>query len=43
LKSLEATIQSCRESPAECPDHARAAELRKQLLRTYGRALAAAK
>lgn len=43
LKSLEATIQSCRESPSECPDHARAAELRKQLLRTYSRALAAAK
>jgi len=41
LRSLEATIQSCRRSPADCPDRQKAAALRKQLLATYSRALAA--
>jgi RNA polymerase sigma-70 factor (ECF subfamily) len=40
LRSLEATIQRCQESPAECPDRARASALRKELLATYSRALA---
>jgi hypothetical protein len=40
LRSLETTIQKCRQSPAECPDHAKAAALRKRLLATYSRALA---
>lgn len=40
LRSLEATIQRCQESPAECPDRTRAAALRKKLLATYSRALA---
>lgn len=40
LRSLQATIQSCRQSPAECPDRKTAAALRKQLLATYSRALA---
>ena len=40
LRSLEATIQSCQRSPADCPDRQRAAALRKQLLATYSRALA---
>lgn len=40
LRSLEATIESCRQTPADCPDRTKTAELRKQLLATYGRALA---
>jgi len=40
LRSLETTIQKCRQSPAECPDRAKAAALRKRLLATYSRALA---
>ena len=41
LKSLEESINQCRQSPADCPDRDRAAEIRKELLATYGRALAA--
>lgn len=41
LRSLEATIKSCQHSPADCPDRQKAAALRKQLLATYSRALAA--
>jgi RNA polymerase sigma-70 factor (ECF subfamily) len=40
LRSLESTIQHCRQSPADCPDRERAAALRKKLLATYSRALA---
>jgi RNA polymerase sigma-70 factor, ECF subfamily len=40
LRSLETSIQKCRQSPAECPDQAKAAALRKRLLATYSRALA---
>jgi RNA polymerase sigma-70 factor (ECF subfamily) len=40
LRSLEATIESCRQSPADRPDRQRASALRKQLLATYSRALA---
>jgi len=40
LRSLEATIQRCQQSPADCPDRERAAALRKKLLATYSRALA---
>jgi RNA polymerase sigma-70 factor, ECF subfamily len=43
LRSLEATIEGCRKSPAECPDRRRAAALRKQLLATFSRALASGK
>jgi RNA polymerase sigma-70 factor (ECF subfamily) len=43
LRSLEATIEGCRKSPAEYPDRQRAAALRKQLLATYSRALASGK
>ncbi len=42
LRSLEAAIQSCQKSPADCPDRDRAAVLRKLLLATYSRALASA-
>jgi RNA polymerase sigma-70 factor (ECF subfamily) len=41
LSSLEATIQQCRTSPAECPSSKKAVRLRKQLLKNYGQALAA--
>lgn len=41
LRSLEATIESCRRSPADCPDRKKAAALRRQLLTLYSRALAA--
>ncbi len=41
LRSLEETIKRCEESPADCPDEETAAWLRKQLLATYSRALAA--
>lgn len=40
LQSLEAAIETCQRSPAECPDPEKAASLRKQLLATYSRALA---
>jgi RNA polymerase sigma-70 factor (ECF subfamily) len=40
LNSLKAAIQTCRTSPADCPDGQSAAKLRKQLLATYSRALA---
>jgi len=40
LDSLRATIQTCQNSPAECPDRQKTAVLRKQLLATYSRALA---
>jgi len=40
LRSLEATIQRCQHSPADCPDRERAAALRKKLLTTYCHALA---
>lgn len=40
LRSLETSIQKCRQSPAECPDRAKSAVLRKKLLATYSRALA---
>ena len=41
LSSLEATIQQCRTSPAECPSSEKAVRLRKQLLKNYEQALAA--
>ena len=41
LSSLEATIQQCRTSPAECPSSKKAVRLRKQLLKNYEQALAA--
>ncbi|HTS07750.1 MAG TPA: sigma-70 family RNA polymerase sigma factor [Candidatus Eisenbacteria bacterium] len=41
LSSLRAAIQSCQNSPAECPDRLKAANLRRELLATYSRALAA--
>ncbi|MFZ0137062.1 MAG: sigma-70 family RNA polymerase sigma factor [Candidatus Sulfotelmatobacter sp.] len=40
LASLEATIDKCRTSPAECPTSKKAVRLRKQLLKNYERALA---
>lgn len=42
LRSLEESIKQCKQSPAECPDRDKAADMRKQLLSTYGRALASA-
>jgi RNA polymerase sigma-70 factor (ECF subfamily) len=41
LSSLEATIQQCRTSPAECPPSNKAVRLRKQLLKNYEQVLAA--
>jgi len=41
LDSLKASIHTCQQSPQDCPDQAKAASLRKQLLATYSRALAA--
>lgn len=41
LDSLKASIQTCQQSPQDCPDRKKAASLRKQLLATYSRALAA--
>jgi RNA polymerase sigma-70 factor (ECF subfamily) len=41
LSSLEATIDQCRTSPAECPASKKAVRLRKQLLKNYEQALAA--
>jgi RNA polymerase sigma-70 factor, ECF subfamily len=40
LRSLEATIERCRQSPTDCPDRQKAAALRKQVLSIYSRALA---
>ena len=40
LSSLEATIQQCRTSPAECPSSKKAVRLRKQLLKNYEHVLA---
>jgi RNA polymerase sigma-70 factor, ECF subfamily len=40
LSSLEATIEHCRTSPAECPSTKKAARLRKQLLKNCEQALA---
>jgi RNA polymerase sigma-70 factor, ECF subfamily len=37
LSSLEATIEHCRTSPAECPTGKRAASARKQLRKNYAR------
>ncbi len=41
LRSLELSIKQCQQSAPECPDPEKAARLRKQLLSTFGRALAA--
>jgi RNA polymerase sigma-70 factor, ECF subfamily len=41
LSSLEASIQQCRTSPAECPSSKKAIRLRKQLLKSYEQVLAA--
>lgn len=41
LASLEATIEQCRKSPAECPAGEKVVRLRKELLKNYGRVLAA--
>jgi RNA polymerase sigma-70 factor (ECF subfamily) len=40
LSSLEGTIEQCRSAPVECPTSKNTAELRKQLLKDYERALA---
>ena len=40
LASLEASIDQCRKSPAECPSGKRAIRLRKDLVRNYHRARA---
>jgi RNA polymerase sigma-70 factor, ECF subfamily len=37
LSTLQATIEQCRKSPADCPDRKRAAKLRKELLKNYRR------
>jgi anti-sigma factor RsiW len=42
LRSLETAIETCRQSPADCPDRKRAASMKKQLLAAYSRALAGA-
>lgn len=41
LATLEATIAECRMAPAECPTGRESAELRKQLVEKYRRAVAA--
>ena len=41
LASLQATIEQCRRSPAECPKSEQAAQLRKHLMDKYKRAFAA--
>jgi len=38
LSSLQATIERCRTSPAECPTDKKALKLRKQMLKNYERA-----
>jgi RNA polymerase sigma-70 factor, ECF subfamily len=40
LRSLETTIERCRQAPSECPDRNKALALRKQVLSIYSRALA---
>jgi RNA polymerase sigma-70 factor (ECF subfamily) len=40
LASLEATIEQCRRSPAECPSGKNAVRLRKELMKNYARAVA---
>src|SRR6266498_5066084 len=37
LSSLQATIEQCRKSPAECPNGKKAAKLRKEILKNYNR------
>jgi RNA polymerase sigma-70 factor (ECF subfamily) len=37
LSSLQATVEQCRKSPAECPNKKRAAKLRKEILKNYNR------
>lgn len=37
LSTLQATIEQCRKSPAECPNGKKAARLRKQILKNYSR------
>jgi RNA polymerase sigma-70 factor (ECF subfamily) len=37
LSSLEATIEQCRRSPAECPTGKQAIRLRKELMKNYAR------
>jgi RNA polymerase sigma-70 factor, ECF subfamily len=41
LSSLEATIEQCRTTPAECPPSKKASRLRTQLMKNYERAVAA--
>lgn len=43
LSSLEAVIEQCRRSPADCPASAKAVRLRKQLLKDYEQAFAIVK
>lgn len=43
IATLEATIEHCRKSPADCPSQKISAMLRKDLVENYRRALAAAK
>jgi RNA polymerase sigma-70 factor (ECF subfamily) len=38
LASLQATVEQCRRSTAECPPNRQAAKLRKQLMQDYQRA-----
>jgi RNA polymerase sigma-70 factor (ECF subfamily) len=40
LASLEATIEQCRRSPAECPTGKAAIRLRKEMMKNYARAVA---
>lgn len=40
LASLEATIEQCRNSPAECPSGKTAVRLRRELMKNYARAVA---
>ena len=37
LSSLQATIEQCQNSPAECPNGKKAAKLRKEILKSYSR------
>jgi RNA polymerase sigma-70 factor, ECF subfamily len=37
LSSLQATVEQCRKSPAECPNKKKAAKLRKEILKNYNR------
>lgn len=40
LRSLQETIEGCKQSPVDCPDQEKASALRRQLLTIYSRALA---